>query len=195
MALIYKLNNINGKSYIGQTVQKFDNRWTDHKSAARNKDKKDGCRALNNAIRLHGEDCWTREVLIYCNKEHLDDYEIAFIKLYDTLAPNGYNLRTGGQSKGQVSEETKKLMSESAKKRDNDCYRKDQGLLGYKYITQIHTPAKNPRKHGYLIHRHALCAYQSFVSSDINKMEYNKQRAINRLNELNKLLEEQKGNI
>jgi len=49
------------------------------------------------------------------NQEDLDDAEDFWIACFHTLAPNGYNLTTGGKG-GKCSEETRLKMSESAKK-------------------------------------------------------------------------------
>jgi predicted GIY-YIG superfamily endonuclease len=51
MGIIYKLTSPNEKSYIGQTTKPFESRMCGHKSASNDLDKKDGCRALNSAIR------------------------------------------------------------------------------------------------------------------------------------------------
>ena len=49
-------------------------------------------------------------------QEELDEWEQYYIKFYDTLYPNGYNLRDGGNGK-LFSEETRKKMSEALKGR------------------------------------------------------------------------------
>ena len=59
-------------------------------------------------------------ILCYCisgGQERLNELEIHFIKERNSLAPNGYNLTTGGKAGGRASEETKKVQSESAKKK------------------------------------------------------------------------------
>lgn len=188
MGIIYKLTCLkSGKSYIGQSVHTFTSRFADHKAAANNHNKKDGCRALNNTLRLYSDldNDWNKEVLLECNDSQLDYYEIKLIELYNTLAPNGYNLRTGGQSRGRVSEETRELMKTAAANRDSDKYRKNKKLVGLKYIVERHSGGK----HGYIIHRHPLTKDLYFVSSDINKMDWNLERCKAKLKELNDKLE------
>lgn len=124
MGIIYLIRSPKMKGYVGQTTKSFEDRMKGHKSASSNLDKKDGCRALNNAIRKHGWDNMTKEVLILCNDEMLDQYEVMFIKKFDTLAPNGYNLTTGGDSKKEYSQDTLDKMKESALTRDSTAYRK-----------------------------------------------------------------------
>lgn len=101
-------NNKNGKSYIGQTVTHRKNkgnyrpfgyvsRLNDHISEALCNTKKNQCVYLNNAIRKYGKDVFSVTLLVDCNKEELDDKEKYFIKKFDSLFPNGYNLTKGGQ--------------------------------------------------------------------------------------------------
>lgn len=47
-------------------------------------------------------------------QEELDEWEKYFIKFYNTLSPNGYNLEKGGRG-GVPSEESRRKMSESKK--------------------------------------------------------------------------------
>ena len=49
-------------------------------------------------------------------QEELDEWEKYYIKFYDTLYPNGYNLEEGGRG-GVPSEETRKKLSEAQKGR------------------------------------------------------------------------------
>lgn len=124
MGIIYLIRSPNMKGYVGQTTKTFEERMAGHKSAAGNKNKTDGCRALNSAIRKYGWENMTKEVIILCNDEMLDQYEVIFVKKFDTLSPNGYNLTTGGDSKKEYSQDTIDKMKESAQQRDSTAYRK-----------------------------------------------------------------------
>lgn len=55
----------------------------------------------------------------------MDDIEIEYIKKYNCIAPNGYNLRNGG-NRGKHNEETKKKISESLKNKVGVIYSKPQ---------------------------------------------------------------------
>ena len=84
---IYKITNqISGKSYIGQTCN-ISRRICEHLSG-------DGSRPLLQDITKHGVGKFTFEVLrcLYDEPhiEHIEDY---YIKVFNTLEPNGYNLR------------------------------------------------------------------------------------------------------
>lgn len=126
MGIIYKLTSPKGKEYIGQTTKTFDVRMYNHKSASGNLNKKDGCCALNNAIRKHGWSNFHKEIILECEDNELDFYESYFIAEYNTLAPAGYNLISGGNSNKIYSEITKEKIRQSAFKRDTSVYRKSE---------------------------------------------------------------------
>ena len=56
------------------------------------------------------------EILVECPDEELDKNEIECIELYRTLAPEGYNCTTGGETKKEYCEETKKNISDGLKR-------------------------------------------------------------------------------
>jgi group I intron endonuclease len=104
--IIYKITHkLSGKSYIGQTTETLLHRWIEHNS---NKHKKF---ALQHAIIKYGKDAFlVEEIAEYTNLEDLNNAEEYYIDFYNTLAPNGYNLTTGGHNK-KLSEETKHKLS------------------------------------------------------------------------------------
>ena len=114
--LIYRLSFPNGKSYIGQTVGFFEVRMTKHKSASKNRETT-GCRYLNAAIRKHGWQSVTKEILLYCDADQLDSFESKMIDTYNTLHPQGYNLLSGGNSNKTHSCDTKEKMCLAAIRR------------------------------------------------------------------------------
>lgn len=89
---VYVATFPNGKQYVGITTYILAYRRTAHYSRA----KKGSKFAIHNAIRKYGQDVkW--EVLKICfSYEEAKESEIEFIKDLNTLAPNGYNLTTGG---------------------------------------------------------------------------------------------------
>lgn len=98
-------NKINGKKYVGQTIQKRpEDRWHGGANYCHS-------RKFYNAIKKYGWDNFDHEV-IPAFPEELDFLEIEFIKKYDTIN-NGYNLCSGGNKNKIVSEETRKKLSES----------------------------------------------------------------------------------
>jgi len=90
--IVYRiLNKINGKAYVGQTVQSLPDRLRHHFSDS------SGCRALKSAIRKYGfENFEVQELAKAETLEQLNALEIEFIEKLGTIAPGGYNLKTGG---------------------------------------------------------------------------------------------------
>lgn len=87
--IIYKItNNVNGKSYIGQTRQGIQFRWCQHTNSKDNS-------YFHKAIRKYGKDNFTIDILEECPVEILNEREIFYIAKYDTFK-NGYNLTIGG---------------------------------------------------------------------------------------------------
>ena len=101
--VVYKITNlINGKCYIGQTTGNVKYRWRQHKNSSKYKNKS----ILGLAIAKYGKDNFTFEVLENCSIDQLDDKERYYIKFYNSLTPNGYNMETGGNSLKKLSKET-----------------------------------------------------------------------------------------
>jgi len=105
---------ISGKSYIGQAkcYTKEDNsykrwgterRWKSHIYESRSG--KDHCRILNNAIRKYGAENFCVRKLNTFPLDDLDYWETEYIKVYDTIQPNGYNIMQGGSSNKRMSDE------------------------------------------------------------------------------------------
>jgi group I intron endonuclease len=120
MGYIYKIvNNITGKMYIGETVEKDpEERWRGHQNAFR---KGRGCPALRDAIQKYGIENFRFEVMVICFDEARFEMEREYIKRYNTLVPNGYNILEGGVGgagfKGKRhSEEVRRLISEHSKR-------------------------------------------------------------------------------
>ena len=107
MYTIYKLtNSVNGKCYIGQT-KNFSSRMSDHKSARTE-------HLISKAVRKHGWDAFQVEALLENVPEHDADYwECRFIKEHKSMAPDGYNLESGGNKHKTLSAETRRKISEN----------------------------------------------------------------------------------
>lgn len=124
MCEIYSIkNNINNKLYIGQTLlsRGTNKRFNEHINEAINNIK--GCTALNNAILKYGKDNFTVNVLLICSVTLSDHYESKFIEMYNTISPNGYNIKTGGK-KGKHCEESKERMRNAKLGEKNPNYGK-----------------------------------------------------------------------
>jgi group I intron endonuclease len=120
MIQLYKITNkIDNKSYIGQTRNSLKRRWNAHCS------KRSTCRYLKNAIERHGRDNFEIVVLEEVMCPIVADYrEKILIESHQTIAPDGYNLKSGGAGysatkaigqKGKISPFKGKIHSEKSK--------------------------------------------------------------------------------
>ena len=104
---IYKITNlINGKTYIGQTIGSVENRWKRHCR------ENSGCPALSRAIKKYGKDNFKIETIDTAkNQGELNKKEEYYVNNIDSMYPNGYNLREGGDATGKLSNVVKTKMS------------------------------------------------------------------------------------
>ena len=126
--IIYKFTNkVNGKIYIGLTNRSFKTRKYEHILAS-NKSPKF---KFHQAIKKYGIDNFNFHVLIICFDEDRYKYEIEYIKKYNSIVPNGYNILEGGPGGSfegkKHSEETKTLISKCMKQKyiDNPELKKE----------------------------------------------------------------------
>ena len=131
---------VNGKMYIGQTVQSLDNRWRRHVlSTQRGSDHK-----FHRAIRKYGEENFiveevltvfapTKEIL----KKKLDYVEMRLIKKLETHKC-GYNSTDGGEGTLglKLSEHAIRKMAES-KKRENLTPENGRDFLNRRWVKEI----------------------------------------------------------
>jgi group I intron endonuclease len=130
MGYIYLITNkVMGKQYVGQTLCKnIESRWNQHKSCSN----KTLGRYILSAYKKYGIENFKFQIICICFDEDCNKFEEEYIKKFNTLVPNGYNLRAGGLNSkqhpetiekrvsklrgrvyGTPSEETKKKISES----------------------------------------------------------------------------------
>jgi len=95
MGYIYLVTNkVNNKKYIGQSICKdIKSRWKQHKV----KDSKTIGNYLLSAYNKYGIENFTYKIICICFDEDCNKYEEEYIKKYNTLVPNGYNLQSGGK--------------------------------------------------------------------------------------------------
>ena len=145
MGYIYLIENIiNGKKYIGQTIQNdINKRWNKHKQV--NKSFIGTC--LYNAYKKYGISNFKFKIICICFDEDTNKFEEEYVKKHDTLYPNGYNMIEGGKSRKftpflkelissklsginhpnygkHLKEETKKKLSEGTKGNKNHNFGK-----------------------------------------------------------------------
>ncbi len=114
--IIYKaVNKINGKSYIGKTVQDLLIRKKQHEYSYDNS-------YFHNALKKYGVNNFNWSILCNVNSEScLNDKEKYYIKKYRTFIDfdncNGYNMTLGGDGGGVPSKEALRRLSDALKGR------------------------------------------------------------------------------
>lgn len=103
--IIYKITHkLSGKSYIGQTTRSLLKRWKEHSNGNHL------CIALKHAVAKYGKEAFSvEEIANYSNLEDLNNAEEYYIDFYNTLSPNGYNLKAGGNNKTYSPESRVKM--------------------------------------------------------------------------------------
>jgi group I intron endonuclease len=139
---IYKIVNLsNNKIYVGQAVSHILNhkkyrpyghegRFRCHISEAFST-KKNQSHYLNNAIRKYGVEDFVVELIECCEIKDADERETHYIKEFNSLYPNGYNLKNGGKVFTH-SNESKKRVSNGVLN-----YYKDKKFNKFKDIKHI----------------------------------------------------------
>ena len=122
-------NIINGKNYVGQSVD-----LKRRKSFFSDKRKYSGM-AFFNAVKKYGKENFQYSILTHCKPEELNYYEIFYIKrLKSNNQKYGYNLTSGGNSRYELSEETKEQIRNSwTDERKKEQSIKQQGCKNYNY--------------------------------------------------------------
>ena len=109
MGCIYGIrNDINLKWYIGQTIHDAGKtRKQDHFSGH-------GSRLIKQAIAKYSAENFSFHILHDdITPELLDSYEIETIAKYNSIAPNGYNLTSGGNNGRALSQESRLKISKA----------------------------------------------------------------------------------
>jgi group I intron endonuclease len=110
MGFIYCITFPSEKRYIGQTRQDIKKRLIQHKSSKDNT-------LISRAFKKYEQ--YKCEVLLECENEKLDVLEDKYISEYNTMSPNGYNMRTGGQNGYHFTDEVKVKCSKKARKQND----------------------------------------------------------------------------
>ncbi len=108
---------------------------------------------LNNAIRKHGVINFNVELLEYCEITDADEREIHYIKELNSLFPNGYNLKNGGNTFTHC-DESKKRVSDGVARYFKD--KKFERFIGVCNISDdiqkyIHPLNRNKTQYGWYV--------------------------------------------
>lgn len=182
--------------YIGKTTKTLNERWIRHKRhakaalehkhdpLARNEFYENMCnkRFYDTIVEL-GIDTFRIQELETVAIDQLDEREKYYIQRYNSIAPNGFNLQTGGMKGTKHNESTIQLITKT-KLSVLDDNRHDilEGMpprVSY---------GENPAKGGkwFLIQQHPLCKYKQFLFDDYGGLEGAKRATIEFLHNLEK---------
>jgi len=191
-------NNVNEKVYVGQTSKTIESRWSKHKKDAQyNKayiegtldaprNKRGICSALYRAINKHGVENFKITEITRAPLDDLDALEIFWISEKNSLSPNGYNLKTGGDRSSHC-EETKKLIAQHSvinNARIIDKLRKNDEVKGL----PVHCIyIKNTRGGAVAINKHPLCSRKTFTAKKYGDLDAAKEAMLKFLAELEKI--------
>lgn len=152
--IVYMITNlINGKIYIGQSKYKNSKYFGSGK-------------LIKKAINKYGINNFKKDIICECNnREELDEKEIFYIKKFNSIIPNGYNISRGGgrehhnddtsekisnSVKGKKhSEETKLKIGLSSKGKTYEQRYGYDKALELKKIRRMKMKENNPMKNGH----------------------------------------------
>lgn len=129
-------NKVNNKTYIGQTIQNSQSRWIAHIS--KSKSKLATCIQKELKNKLHNFEF--EEIMTCFDKNSLNYYEQYFIEKYNSLYPNGYNKKTGGNTVTFTSDVKRKM---SLKKLGKESHNHIVGIIAFNIITKTKTTFKS----------------------------------------------------
>ena len=119
MGYIYLIENeINKKIYIGQTTKTIEERWAAHINIAKIRKN-----PLYKDILLYGKENFSIKTIENVSNDDLDERECYYIKFYNTLYPNGYNMMLGGRKFNKdnpMYHNTSKIILSNRVKGDNN---------------------------------------------------------------------------
>lgn len=109
---IYKITNPKGKIYIGQSVHIYRRICAYRNLKCENQTK------LYASLCKYGWDKHKFDIIHICDPEQLNQIEAYYIALYNSFNGKfGLNLRNGGGSRGELSEETRRRIGDSKRGR------------------------------------------------------------------------------
>ena len=151
MGIVYRyINKVNGKSYIGQTINP-EQRYNAHKSSYQNPKNKEYNSLIHQAFRKYGFENFDYEILAtdIDSIELLNQLEIYYIQYFNSLVPNGYNIELGGKNckKPKTIEHRKKEIWGQAKMNEEEIIELRLAYKNKKSPTEIYNRKYKDRLH------------------------------------------------
>lgn len=138
-------NKINGKQYVGQTIQCPRTRFLYHLNYAQ-KDYNLSNMPISDAINKYGKNNFEFSILEKCEEEVIDEREQYYIELYNTFY-SGYNATKGGKNGVKIDLDMEKILSDYHELRslrkvaakhgvDKDCIAERLRAIGINFYTK-----------------------------------------------------------
>jgi group I intron endonuclease len=105
--------------------------------------KSEGCYALYNSIRKYGKENFECNLLEQCDINIIDQKEIDFIKKYNSIVPNGYNIQSGGRINKTHCLESKERMKNAKLGNKNPNYGKQRSSETKQKISMANSGENN----------------------------------------------------
>jgi group I intron endonuclease len=160
-------NSINDKKYVGQTNRTIEKRWSEHIRAGNYVGTKS---LLSKAIKKYGVDKFKIEIiktLETTDQSEIDKTEVYFIKEYNALTPNGYNVLNGGKGCFLTPEGKEYLKRTMTSRWQNKSYR--ASMLG---STLISARLKNNTSEAKLKRGNSLVRNRRYLITTPDGIEY-----------------------
>lgn len=176
MGFIYIISSTaTDKKYIGQTTQPLGARWYDHKQSAQRYVKYIDTdpeaiasirfSVLYRAMAKYGFETFNMDALVEAPDEELNDLEVKYIAEYDTIAPAGYNLASGGGNFAHSPQTIERMKEQKKANVENNRHEKLRGMP--MYVSYI-PPS---RGEGIRVVGHPLCRHKNFRIKDYGSFE------------------------
>ena len=138
---VYRHTSPNGKSYIGITGRRVEERWAQGNGYRNNT-------YFSKAIKKYGWENFEHEILLEgLTKEEAELAERLFIGYWDlTNRDKGYNIEHGGNAVGKVSNETKKKISDALQGENGYWYGQKFSDIHRKRLSDSHRGKPSARR-------------------------------------------------
>lgn len=174
---IYKITNlINGKSYIGQSIN-IKRRWQEHKNMY-------GTNPIYKDMQKYGLENFFFETIEECSEKDLDKREIYWIKYYNTFN-NGYNRTLGGQTINIKNQFIREILDKEQKYKDV----KSTHWQVYYYLQLKKIYDKERESSHYFVYKKDLNISQ--MAKELNISRPTIYTALKRLNKVKLITEEE----
>jgi hypothetical protein len=123
------------KEYMGADKQNWGTkgRWTRHIYDSSNKERAGYNTEFYQAIRKYGKDDFEVKTICIVSIEDMYDHEKHYIKTYNTLHPNGYNMTEGGKNGKHCEASNIKKLVVGRKYSEEDNRKKSERQLGTRF--------------------------------------------------------------